>query len=125
MSGPAILIYNMDNPRKLKLMFICSQLKLRMISVPKADYNQPIGALVGMHRRVPGEYTGDGFPEEMLVMVNFSNPLLNAFLGALRQNRLPGIALKAVLTPSNSEWDSVKLHDELLQEHLRMHGGKK
>ena len=124
MSAPAILIYNMDNQRKLKLMFICSQLKLRLISVPRVDYNQPIGALAGMHRRIPEEYSGDGFPEEMLVMVNFSNQLLNAFLGALRQNHLPGIALKAILTPSNSEWDSVKLRNELLQEHLRMHGGK-
>ncbi len=125
MSAPAILVYNIDNQRKLKLLFVCSQLKLRLISVPRADYGQPIGALAGLRKRVPGEYAGEGFSDEMLVMVNFSNHLLNAFLGALRQNHVQGIALKAILTSANAEWDSVKLRNELMEEHTRMHGGKK
>lgn len=125
MSAPAILVYNIDNQQKLKLLFICSQLKLRLISVPRVDYGQPIGALAGIHKRVPGEYAGEGFSDEMLVMVNFSNQLLNAFLGALRQNHVQGIALKAILTSTNAEWDSVKLRNELMEEHNRMHGGKK
>lgn len=124
-TAPAILIYNLDNSQKLKLMFICSQLKLRLISVPRADYAQPLGALVGMSKRIPAEPGGEDFSDEMLVMVNFSNPLLNAFLAALRQNHVQGIALKAILTPTNAAWDSVKLRNELMEEHNRLHGGKK
>ena len=58
-------------------------------------------------------------PDEIVFAVNPFTALVAGLLG------LPGIALKAVLTPSNAEWDSVKLHDELMKEHLRMHGGKK
>ena len=30
------------------------------------------------------------------------------------------VPLKAVLTPSNQEWDSVSMHDEILKEHKAM-----
>ena len=45
-------------------------------------------------------------------------------LDALRRNRIQGIALKAVLTTTNADWDSVKLRDELMREHEAMHGKK-
>ena len=125
MSGPMILEYNLDKPQKLKLMFVCAQLKIACHSVPREDYNQPIAALAGMRRRAPESYDGAGFTDEMLVMVNFTGPLLNAFLNALRQNRATRVALKAVMTPSNADWDSVKLHEEILKEHIAMHQKKK
>ena len=125
MSGPMILEYNLDKPQKLKLMFACAQLKIACHSVPREDYNQPIAALAGMRRRIEGSYAGEGFTDEMLVMVNFTGNLLNAFLNALRLNRARSIALKAVMTPSNADWDSVKLHDEILREHTAMHQKKK
>ncbi len=124
MTEPLILTYNLDNPQKLKLMFACAQLKIRCLAVPKADYAQPIGALAGLRSRVAAEYSGDGFREEMLVMVNFTGQLLQAFLNALRRGRVPAIALKAVLTPHNEGWDSLRLRDELLREHNALHGGK-
>ena len=46
-------------------------------------------------------------------------------MNALRLNRARSIALKAVMTPSNADWDSVKLHDEILREHTAMHQKKK
>ena len=58
-------------------------------------------------------------------MANFSGVLLNGFLNAMRQNRLPGIPLKAVLTDANADWDSVRLHDEILREHIAMHSQNK
>ena len=125
MSAPVILEYNLDNAQKLKLMFACAQLKITCHSVPREDYNQPIAALAGVRRRIEGSYAGEGFTDEMLVMVNFTGNLLNAFLNALRLNRARSIALKAVMTPSNADWDSVKLHDEILREHTAMHQKKK
>ena len=124
MTTPLILTYNLDNPQKLKLMFACSQLKIRCLAVSKADYAQPISALAGMRSRIDAKYSGDGFMDEMLIMVNFTGQLLQAFLNALRRGKVPTIALKAVLTPHNECWDSMRLHDELLKEHIAMHGGK-
>ena len=125
MNAPQILMYNLDNPRKLKILMICGQLKIKARSVAVSDYAQPIGALAGLRNRTDAVYSGAGFPEEMLLMANFSGALLNGFLNAMRQNRLPGIPLKAVLTDSNADWDSVRLHDEILREHIAMHSQNK
>ena len=125
MNAPQILMYNLDNPRKLKILMICGQLKIKARSVAVSDYAQPIGALAGLRSRTDAVYSGTGFPEEMLLMANFSGALLNGFLTAMRQNRLPGIPLKAVLTDSNADWDSVRLHDEILREHIAMHSQNK
>ena len=43
----------------------------------------------------------------------------------MRQAKMPAVPLKAVITPSNAAWDSVRLHDEIQKEHLAMHGGGK
>ena len=125
MNAPQILMYNLDNPRKLKILMICGQLKIKARSVAVSDYAQPIGALAGLRSRTDAVYSGAGFPEEMLLMANFSGALLNGFLNAMRQNRLPGIPLKAVLTDANADWDSVRLHDEILREHIAMHSQDK
>lgn len=125
MNAPQILMYNLDNPRKLKILMICGQLKIKARSVAVSDYAQPIGALAGLRSRTDAVYSGTGFPEEMLLMANFSAALLNGFLNAMRQNRLPGIPLKAVLTDANADWDSVRLHDEILREHIAMHSQNK
>ena len=125
MNAPQILMYNLDNPRKLKILMICGQLKIKARSVAVSDYAQPIGALAGLRSRTDAVYSGTGFPEEMLLMANFSGALLNGFLNAMRQNRLPGIPLKAVLTDANADWDSVRLHDESLREHIAMHSQNK
>ena len=125
MNAPQILMYNLDNPRKLKILMICGQLKIKARSVAVSDYAQPIGALAGLRNRTDAVYSGAGFPEEMLLMANFSGALLNGFLNAMRQNRLPGIPLKAVLTEANADWDSVRLHDEILREHIAMHSQNK
>ena len=122
MTEPLILTYNLDKPQLLKLIFVCSQLKIRCLSVHLSDYAQPIAALAGLRSRVDSVYSGEGFIEEMLVMVNFNNQLLQAFLNALKRGKVPTIALKAVLTPTNEVWDSIRLHDELLREHNAMHG---
>lgn len=121
MSAPVVLIYNLDNSQKLKLMFLCAQLKIVCLNVAREDYAQPIAALAGVRKRTPEIYEGEGFGDPMLVMANFTNSLFQAFLNALRRNKVVGIALKAVMTPTNSDWNSVRLHDEILKEHNEMH----
>ena len=125
MTGPILLEYNLDNAQKLKLRFVCAQLKIAVRSVPKTDWKQPVGALTGACARTADVYDGDGFSDEMLVMANFTNALLHAFLKATQQAKMQTIPLKAVLTPTNAAWDSVRLHDEIQKEHLAMHGGGK
>ena len=124
MTGPILLEYNLDNQQKLKLRFVCAQLRIAVRSVPKTDWKQPVGALTGACARTADVYDGDGFSDEMLVMANFTNALLNALLKSTRQAGMRAIPLKAVLTPTNADWDSLRLHDEIAREHAAMHGDK-
>ncbi len=124
MAAPLLLAYNLDGQKRLKLSFICAERKIYLRSVAKADYSQPLAALAGLRPRTADAYEGEGFSDEMLVMANFNPPQFHGLLDALRRNRIQGIALKAVLTTTNADWDSVKLRDELMREHEAMHGKK-
>ncbi len=115
----SVLLYNFtDKERtdKVKFVFVLMGIKIR--SVPKADYLQPIGALSGVTRleRTEEVYEGEGFGEEMLVICNLTDAQMNQMLAYFRKEGIQ-IALKAALTPANMNWSSVELHDELVREH--------
>ena len=56
----------------------------------------------------------------MLVMANFPAGMMNTFLGLFRRMGITPVALKAILTPTNAQWDSEKLHTEIASEHEAM-----
>lgn len=124
MPAPSILLYNLDAAQKLRILVVCSQLKIACHSISPSEYNQPLAALAGDQPRLKENYSGEGFQDEMLVMVHFTNTLLQSFLNGLKRNKVTGIALKAVMTPTNASWDSMRLHAEILREHEAMHGKK-
>ena len=117
---PMLLMYNLDNEKGVRLRMICLKLKIRARPVKPEEYGQPVGALAGAIPPVPSPEPAEGFHGEMLVFVNFSEVLLNRYLAELRAARLPGVALKAVLTPSNMHWTSGTLYEELGKEHEAM-----
>ena len=115
------LIWILDIPhwQKLDLDKIYAQ---PASSVVYDTSGEPVGALAGMMPRTGAEAAGS-FDDEMLVLVNFGSKLLNQFLQELRAAKIPGVALKAVLTPTNAEWNSVRLHEEIRREHEAMRYG--
>ena len=64
--------------------------------------------------------------DPVLLMNGFSSKELDRFLASLRgrcaERGLPGINLKAVITPVNSGWIFSELVRELQSEHRLMHG---
>ena len=123
MNTPTILLYNLDNPRGAKIRRMCLSLRLRTALVPRESYGLPLGALAeGAVPETP--YSGDGFDDEMLLIVNCPGPLLGLFLQAFRRQKLAPVRLKAVLTPTNREWDSVALHAELCRERQAIAEGQ-
>ena len=90
---------------------------------PPGGQNPPLGELAeGAVPEAP--YDGDGFDDEMLLIVNCPGPLLDLFLQAFRRQKLAPVRLKAVLTPTNREWDSVALHAELCRERQAIAEGQ-
>ncbi|MBE5808484.1 MAG: DUF3783 domain-containing protein [Clostridiales bacterium] len=116
---PVILLYNLHGERGMHIRMIALKLKLRMREVHPDEIGQPVGALAGLLPAHPhAEPTP--FDDEMIVFVNFDRALLDRFLQEMRAARLPGVALKAVLTPTNMHWTSGQLHDEISREHEAM-----
>ncbi|HIX99090.1 DUF3783 domain-containing protein [Faecalicatena contorta] len=115
----SVLLYNFtDKARTDKVKFIFVLMGIKIRSVAKEDYLQPIGALSGVTRieRTEEVYEGEGFEEEMLVICNLTDAQMNQMLAYFRKEGIQ-IALKAALTPTNMNWSSVELHDELVREH--------
>ena len=120
------MLYNFtDKERTDKVKFIFVLMGIKIRSVSKEDYLQPIGALSGVTRmeRTEEVYEGEGFEEEMLLLVNCPGPLLDRFLQGFRRNKIPPVALKAVLTPTNRAWTSLQLREELAREQAAIAQG--
>ena len=118
MNMPLILLYNLDNSKGAKIRRMCLPLGLRARLVKPEEYGLPDGAAP----ETP--WTGETFGDEMLVLVNCTGPLLDRFLQGFRRNKIPPVALKAVLTPTNRTWDSAALHAELLRERQAIQEGQ-
>ena len=119
MARPTLLAFAVSDDRLSRLRFCCLKLGITVTSVSPTDYAQPLGALLGLQERV------DASPEslpvgEMLVMAAFDDALVNRFLAALRQLRIPPFRLKAMLTPTNVTWTAGRLYAELSAEHAAM-----
>lgn len=117
---PTVLCYRMEDSKGAKLRMLCIKNKIKCIFIKPEQYLSPIGSFVGLCEGNTLQYTGSVLPSEMLVLANFTSAQLDGFLNALRQNKLPPIALKAVLTPDNRNWNALELQEELKKEHFAM-----
>ena len=119
----AVLTFNISGTRLGQLRFICMRLGIPLRAVPARCWESPLGELWQAAQLPEADDTPAPFTDEMLVMCGFSGQQLNALLAAMKQNRLSPVALKAMLTPTNRDWNALQLHEELRKEHAAMHGG--
>ena len=122
MNHPMVLLYNLDTPKGAKIRRMALPLGLRTRLVTSAEYGLTLGALAeGEAPETP--WTGEGFGDELLLLVNCPGPLLDRFLQGFRRNKIPPVALKAVLTPTNRAWTSLQLREELARERAAIARG--
>lgn len=110
-----ILMYNCSGPEYSKLRQIFAMLRLRMHPITPDRYHLPLVDLA-MGRGESAEEAPEAFQEKMLVFCGMNRVFLNQVLAVIRTANLPPIELKAVLTSTNRDWDSLTLHTELLKE---------
>lgn len=123
MNHPMVLLYNLNNPKGAKIRRMCLPLGLRTRLVEPSEYKLPLCELVeGKAPESP--WTGEVFTDELLLLVNCSGPLLDHFLQGFRRNKIPPVALKAVLTPTNGSWTSLELREELSKEREAIRQGQ-
>ena len=123
MNTPLLLLYNLNNDKGAKIRRMCLPLGIRARLVAPEEYTLPLGELAeGAASAAPAPE--DPFTDEMLLLVNCPGPLLDRFLQGFRRSKIPPVALKAVLTPTNRAWDSLSLHQELCREREAIRAGQ-
>lgn len=110
---PTILLYQIKGDKLTKIRLLCQKLRLRARLVGSEQFDSPIAAALS------GDTAPAGKPleGEMLVLAGLSQGQFQAFLNGFRQNRIPPVPLKAVLTPTNALWTPRQLYAQLVEEH--------
>ena len=120
-----LLTYNLPEDHLRHLRFLCLRMGIVLRPVPPAEWGLPLSVLAGLTEAEGERPVPEGtVPGTMLVMCGFSGTMVNGLLSAMRQARLPAVALKAILTPSNAAWSSTFLHAQLLEEHQALQQGR-
>lgn len=120
-----VLLYNIDKEKLAKLSVVLLRSGVRWRAVSPAEYALPIGVLAeGSAAPAGSESTEPPFTDELIVMQNFTRAQFNAFLDALRRNRIT-IPLKAIVTETNALWSSFQLHKELCAEREAIEKGER
>ena len=114
MKPPVLLTYNLHGERAAKIRMAAMRFRVRLRAVERREYARPLAELV--ESGPEGDWAGEAFDEEMLVMAHFPPALVQAFLQGLRRAGVRPGGLKAVLTPTNAQWDSLALYTELCRE---------
>lgn len=102
-------------------------LDVAVVPVARKHYNKPLEDLIDEWSEVydedaePNDYTGGPLGGRMMVLCGLDEKL-DAVLAALRESGTGAACLKAVLTPHNRVWDSVKLYGELRREQQAFRG---
>lgn len=122
---PVVLTYHIAPAKLAKIQVLCLRLGIRVRPVPPEEYGAPLAVLAGLAET--GQYPApqEDFSGEMLVMANFRPGMLDAFLNGFRQARIPPVPLKAMLTETNAQWNSLELHRAIAEEHEMMQNRKK
>lgn len=115
-----ILLFQVGMEKENQIRTLCRKCDISVQAVIRTQYGETLGALAGIvgmkMKRKP--YTGPGFLMEMMVFSGIGQDELDVFLKQYRENQIPPIALKAMLTPYNIHWSAEELYQELGKEHM-------
>lgn len=112
-----------NDTRTARLKAVLVRMGIRIKNISSDQTDQTIGYLAGLDGF--GEQTAGECPvveEEVLIMKNFSSRRIDELLMNLKRSGVSKIALKAVITDTNSKWSFYELYQELKKEHETMSG---
>lgn len=115
---PKILLYSMPKDIHKEIAALCLKLGITCKKVPRGLFNQQIG----YHAQLQGfvktkeRYEGEDLAEPMMVFSGLDNALLDRFLDEYKKVGIKPVALKAIATVHNVNWDTFILFDNLCQE---------
>lgn len=120
---PIILLYSVPVELHRQLEQLGKQLGYTCKKIAKKRYLQPIGCHAGFpgFEQTADWYEGNELPDPVILFSEFTDAKLNQFLSACKQQSLPTISYRAVITTHNMHWNVLDLYQELVQEHESLH----
>lgn len=114
-----LLLYNLGEIKEEQILSLCSAQHIAFRKVLTDDYLETLGSLLNVKDagKIGIPFTGIPFTDEMLVFHNFKEKEIDKFLEQYKSKGIESIHLKAQTTMHNIDWNSLRLHDELAQEH--------
>lgn len=122
---PTILLYSVpaEQHRQLEALGMRLGYSCKKIARKRFTANRLSCRIAGFEQN--GDwYEGKDLPDPMILFSEFSGGLLNRFLAACKEDGMPQIDYRAVVTEHNIHWNVLDLYQELVQEHESLHGGK-
>ena len=116
MTKQAVLLYNCSGPQWTKLHQMMMMLRFRIRVIRPELYRLSLEQLAQGQGEPAVDSVPEAFPESMMVFCGVGQAQMEAILNAIRLSKLPPIPLKAMMTDTNREWDSLQLHEELMKE---------
>lgn len=123
MNETLLLFHAPSRPELLKIQRALLPLHIRLRCISQKDYLQPLGFLAGMKKFSPTTevYDGEEFSAPLFLFCFFQNNRLDQALAALRRCGAGPFPYKAILTPTNCEWNVLTCFNEVKKEHEQMH----
>ncbi len=117
-----VLLYNFDERELSVLKRAIMPLHFCIKVVDGDDIFLPVGYLSGItHNSEKREYHGE-FSDRLVVMGGFGSSDIDRLILVMRKAGFGRDILKAVVTPSNSEWCGAELFDEVNKERKLLEG---
>lgn len=121
MKSPVLLCFQMSPEKAAKVRFLCMRFAIRFQQVSPEQWGERLGVLCGLPEDdaaepLPLTDVPQDVPGEMMVMGLFPAGMASQFLQAMKRAKLPPVPLRAVLTPTNSQWTPPMLYRELQRE---------
>lgn len=121
-----VLLYNFsDQERLCQIRRYLNKAKISSRMVQTPEFLENLGFLFEIpgFSKTPSFNLGGNFHEEMMVMKDFSEEQMELFFSFFKENSLPPVELKAVLTPVTMHWSSLRLYEELSKERASFRKG--
>ena len=122
---PTVLLYNLDSEKGRKIKALCLTLRLRARSVAPEDFGRTLTSVLAPEDAREPAQEGRPFSDELLVMAGLTSRQMNDLLQGFRRKKISPVELKAVLTPTNSQWNAFQLREELARERQAMLQGQR
>ena len=117
-----VLLFNFDENRLPLVKRAVMPLKTGIKVVEKKNFNQVLGYLaeISGFQVIEGE-AEETFDDEMLVISGFTRNDIDELIRSLKKHGVGRVDLKAIVTPTNSLWDCVRLYKAVKADHEEMH----